>query len=49
MAITTTTSTIVAAAGSWITAGVRVGDIVTLTGHSTAANNSLRLRSVRSE
>lgn len=42
--ITTTTSTIVASAGSWITAGVKVGDIVTLTGHSTAANNDLRLR-----
>lgn len=42
--ITTTTTTIVAAAGSWITAGVKVGDIVFLTGHSTAANNSVRLR-----
>jgi hypothetical protein len=42
--ITTTTSTIVAAAGSWITAGVRVGDVVTLTQHATAANNNLRLR-----
>lgn len=41
--ITTTTNTIVAAAGSWITQGVRVGDIVTLTLHSTAANNNLRL------
>jgi hypothetical protein len=42
--ITTTASTIVAAAGSWLTQGVRVGDIVTLTGHATAANNDLRLR-----
>ena len=42
--ITTTTSTIVAAAGSWIAQGVRVGDIVTLTGHATTANNDLRLR-----
>jgi hypothetical protein len=42
--ITTTTSTIVAAAGSWLTQGVRVGDIVTLTGHATTANNDLRLR-----
>ena len=41
--ITTTTSTIVAAAGSWITQGVRVGDIVRLTGHSTAANNDINL------
>lgn len=42
--ITTTTSEIVAAAGSWITEGVRVGDVVVLTGHSTAANNDLNLR-----
>lgn len=42
--ITTGTNTIVAAAGSWITAGVRVGDVVRLTGHSTAANNSRNLR-----
>lgn len=42
--ITTGTSTIVAAAGSWLTAGVRVGDVVRLTGHSTAANNSRNLR-----
>lgn len=42
--ITTTTSTIVASAGSWITAGVRVGDVIRLTGHATAANNSRNLR-----
>ena len=42
--ITTTTTTIIAAAGSWITEGVRVGDIVRLTGHSTAANNDINLR-----
>lgn len=42
--ITTGTSTIVAAAGSWITEGLRVGDIIRLTGHSTAANNSRNLR-----
>jgi hypothetical protein len=42
--ITTTTSTIVAAGGSWITQGVRKGDIVRLTSHSTAANNSKNLR-----
>ena len=42
--ITTTTNTIVASAGSWLTAGVRVGDVVTLTNHSTAGNNDLRLR-----
>lgn len=37
--ITTTTSTIVAAGGSWITQGVRVGDMVSLTGFATSANN----------
>lgn len=42
--ITTTTSTIVASAGSWITAGVRVGDVVRLTNHATSANNNLNLR-----
>lgn len=41
--ITTTTNTIVAAAGSWITQGLRVGDVITLTGHATAGNNSKRL------
>lgn len=41
--ITTTTTTIVASAGSWITAGVRVGDIIRLTNH-TAQNNNLNLR-----
>lgn len=42
--ITTTASTIVAAGGSWITQGVRVGDVVTLTNHATVGNNGLRLR-----
>jgi hypothetical protein len=42
--ITTGTNTIVASAGSWITAGVRAGDVARLTGHSTAANNSRDLR-----
>lgn len=42
--ITTTTSTIVASAGSWITAGVRAGDVFRLTNHSTAGNNSINLR-----
>jgi hypothetical protein len=41
--ITTTTNTIVAASGSWITQGVKVGDLVVLTNHATAANNNLRL------
>lgn len=42
--ITTGANTIVAAAGSWITQGVRVGDVVRLTLHSTAANNNRNLR-----
>jgi hypothetical protein len=42
--ITTTTNTIVAGAGSWITAGVRAGMKVKLTGHSTAGNNGKWLR-----
>lgn len=44
--ITTTNATIVAAAGSWITQGVRVGDVARLTGHATAANNDRNLRVV---
>lgn len=44
--ITTTTSTIVAAAGSWLTQGVRRGDKVKLTGHSTSANNAKWFRVV---
>jgi hypothetical protein len=42
--ITTTTSTIVAGGGSWITAGLRVGDVVRLTNHTTAGNNNINLR-----
>lgn len=42
--ITTTSSTIVASAGSWITAGLRVGDVIVLTNHSTVGNNSRNLR-----
>jgi hypothetical protein len=41
--ITTTTSTIVAAAGSWITQGLRGGDVIRLTGHATVANNDKNL------
>jgi len=41
--ITTTTSTIVAGGGSWITAGLRVGDVVRLTNHSTAGNNNINI------
>ena len=43
VSITTTASTIVAPEGNWITQGVRVGDIVRLTGHATAANNDINL------
>lgn len=42
--ITTTATTIVAAAGSWLTAGLRIGDVIRLTGHSTPANNGVNLR-----
>lgn len=42
--ITTTASTIVAASGDWIALGLRVGDIIRLTGHATTANNSKNLR-----
>jgi hypothetical protein len=42
--ITTTANTIVCSAGSWIAAGLRVGDVVVLTGHSTPGNNSMNLR-----
>lgn len=44
--ITTTTNTIVAAAGSWITQGVRRGGMVQLTGHAQAANNGKWFRVV---
>jgi hypothetical protein len=44
--ITTTTSTIVNGGGSWITAGLRVGDVIRLTNHSSAGNNSRNLRIV---
>jgi len=37
--ITTTTTTIVCSAGSWIANGVRAGDVIRLADHSTAANN----------
>lgn len=42
--ITTTTSTIVAASGSWLTLGIRVGDIIVLTASATAGNNNRNLR-----
>lgn len=42
--ITTNATSLIAAAGSWLTAGLRVGDVFVMTGHSTAANNSRNLR-----
>jgi hypothetical protein len=42
--ITTTANTIVAGGGSWITAGLRVGDVIRLTNHATAANNGKNIR-----
>lgn len=42
--ITTTTNTIVAASGSFITSGFRVGDVIKLTGTATPANNNRNLR-----
>lgn len=44
--ITTTANTIVASAGSWLTAGLRVGDVIRLANHDTAANNGRNLRIV---
>lgn len=41
---TTTANTIVRATGSWLTDGYRVGDVVTITGDATTANNDLRVR-----
>jgi hypothetical protein len=42
--VTTTANSIVASAGSWITAGFRVGDVVRFTNLSDAANNNKNLR-----
>lgn len=42
--ITTGTNTIVNGGGSWITAGLRVGDVIRLTNHATTANNNRNLR-----
>ncbi|MBT9370275.1 phage tail tube protein [Rhizobium sp. CSW-27] len=42
--VTTGANTIVAAAGSWITQGLRVGDVVRATGLPDAANNNRNLR-----
>lgn len=42
--VTTGANTIVAAAGSWITQGLRVGDVIRATGLPDAANNGKNLR-----
>jgi hypothetical protein len=42
--ITTTANTIVAASGSWISLGIKVGDVVVITNHATAANNNVPVR-----
>lgn len=41
--ITTTTNTIVASGGSWLTAGVRANEVWRLTNHATSGNNSKNL------
>lgn len=42
--ITTTANTIVGNTGSWITAGLRVNDVIRMAGHATAGNNNRNLR-----
>lgn len=42
--VTTGANTIIAAAGSWITQGLRVGDVIRATGLPDAANNNKNLR-----
>jgi len=42
--ITTEANAIVGTGGSWLTAGLRRGDVIRLTGHATAANNDRNLR-----
>jgi hypothetical protein len=44
VSVTNTTSVITRATGSFITDGYRVGDVITLTGDTTTANNNRRLR-----
>lgn len=44
--ITTGANTIIAASGSWISLGLRVGHVIVLTGHSSSGNNSRNLRIV---
>jgi len=42
--IVTAANTITAGGGSWITAGIKVGDVIRLAGHATAGNNGRNLR-----
>jgi len=42
--ITTDATSIVAGAGSWLNAGIKVGDVFRLTGHAAAGNNDRNLR-----
>jgi hypothetical protein len=44
--LATTTSTITAASGSFLTTGIRVGDVLILTSTATPANNNLNVRVV---
>lgn len=44
--LTAGTSTITGASGSFLTTGIRVGDVITLTGTAVSANNNVNLRVV---
>lgn len=44
--ITTGANTIIAASGSWISLGLRVGDVIRLADHASAGNNGRNLRVV---
>lgn len=44
--VTTGANTIVAASGSWVSEGLRVGDVIRATGLADAANNGVNLRIV---
>lgn len=46
MTVAFTTNALTATAGSWITAGVRVGDIFVVSGTSVAGNNNLNVRAL---
>ncbi|MCF1744729.1 phage tail tube protein [Paradevosia shaoguanensis] len=42
--LTTTANTIVAASGDWLALGLRVGDVIRLADHASAANNGRNIR-----